>query len=208
MNVTILGTGTMAAALAESWRDAGHSVTVAGRSAQRATELGKRLGLRTATPRDALADADVAVLAVAWEGVDEMLDLAGAREGAFADRTLIDVTNAVDYETGILKPATGSAAEHISDIAKGAQVVKALHLYAGMSWLEPAPATPHVVAMVGDDDIAISKASTLVRDLGGVPAVLGGLDRARQLEDVAGFVVRLVGLGFDPSTAIPSVPQS
>jgi predicted dinucleotide-binding enzyme len=62
--------------------------------------------------------------------------------------------------------------------------------------------------MCGDDPHALSLAEALVRDLGGVPAVLGGLDRARQLEDVAGFVIRLVTRGFDPATAIPSVPGS
>jgi 8-hydroxy-5-deazaflavin:NADPH oxidoreductase len=61
------------------------------------------------------------------------------------------------------------------------------------------------VAMCGDDPSALDVASVLVRGLGGQPAVLGGLDRARQLEEVAGFVIRLVSRGFNPATTIPSV---
>jgi hypothetical protein len=33
----------------------------------------------------------------------------------------------------------------------------------------------------------------------------GGLDHARQLEDVAGFVMRVVASGYNPTTAVPSV---
>ena len=38
----------------------------------------------------------------------------------------------------------------------------------------------------------------LVRDAGGVPAVLGPLDRTRQLEEVARFVIGLAFAGVDP----------
>ena len=50
--------------------------------------------------------------------------------------------------------------------------------------------------------------SELVGDVGGVPAVLGSLDRARQLEEVAGFVIGLAFAGSDPNSAIPRVPSS
>jgi predicted dinucleotide-binding enzyme len=46
----------------------------------------------------------------------------------------------------------------------------------------------------------------LVRDAGGRPAVLGPLSRARQLEEVAGFVIGLAFSGVDPSSAIPRIP--
>lgn len=49
-------------------------------------------------------------------------------------------------------------------------------------------------------------ADELVRDVGGTPAVLGALDRVRQLEEVAGFVIGLSFAGFDPRSAVPGVP--
>ncbi|MGH3488917.1 MAG: hypothetical protein ACRDP8_13525 [Actinopolymorphaceae bacterium] len=63
------------------------------------------------------------------------------------------------------------------------------------------------VAMCGDDQAALGLISELVRDVGGAPAVLGPLDRVRQLEEVAGFVIGLAFAGSDPNSAIPHVPS-
>ncbi|MEV4750306.1 hypothetical protein ACFQVD_31465 [Streptosporangium amethystogenes subsp. fukuiense] len=38
--------------------------------------------------------------------------------------------------------------------------------------------------------------------------MLGSLDRARRLEEVAGFVIGLVFAGTDPDSAIPRVPSA
>jgi predicted dinucleotide-binding enzyme len=138
-----------------------------------------------------------------------MLALAGAGEGSMAGKAVIDCTNAVDYASGLLKPPTGSAVQHIAGQAVGSRVVKALHLFAGASWLAPTPAgqPKRTVAMCGDDDAALGIAAELIRDLGGVPAVIGGLEHARQLEDVAGFVMRVVAAGHNPVTAVPFVER-
>jgi hypothetical protein len=61
------------------------------------------------------------------------------------------------------------------------------------------------VAICGDDPDALRVTSRLVRDVGAVPVVLGSLARARQLEEVAGFVIGLAFGGTDPSSAIPNV---
>jgi 8-hydroxy-5-deazaflavin:NADPH oxidoreductase len=61
--------------------------------------------------------------------------------------------------------------------------------------------------MCGDDPAALRTVGQLVRDAGGVPAALGPLDRTRQLEEVAGFVIGLAFAGVDPRYAIPSVPM-
>jgi 8-hydroxy-5-deazaflavin:NADPH oxidoreductase len=63
------------------------------------------------------------------------------------------------------------------------------------------------VAICGDDPVALQVVSELVRDVGGAPAVLGSLDRVRQLEEVAGFVIGLAFAGTDPNSAIPRVPS-
>jgi len=85
-------------------------------------------------------------------------------------------------------------------------VVKALHLFAAAGWpVAPGAAAPAVV-LCGDAPAALAVSAALVSDLGARPVMFGGLDRARQVEEVAGFVMRLVGLGVDPVTAIPAVP--
>ena len=208
MVIGMIGNGTMASALAEAWAREGHRVLMSGRSTERVQAAAQRLGERveSASVPAAVERADVIVIAVAWEGIDEVLALAGASGGALAGKTIIDCTNAVDYASGKLKPERGSAAEHIAEHAPGAHVVKALHLFAGTGWLDPSPAQPvRTVAICGDHPAALDEASALLRDLGGSPAVIGGLDHARQLEDVAGFVMQLVAAGSNPVTAVPHV---
>ena len=210
MHLGILGTGTMAAAVARGVLRAGHRVTIAGRSDDKARSLAARLGdgAHAAGPRAVAAECDAVLLAVALEGMEDMLRLAGAAEGSLAGKALIDCTNAVDYASFALHLPAGSAAQEAAALAPGAHVVKALHLFAGESWLSEPPAgtAPRTVAMAGDDAAALDAAAELVRALGGVPAVVGGLDASRQLEDVAGFVMRLAAAGFDPSTALPVIP--
>jgi 8-hydroxy-5-deazaflavin:NADPH oxidoreductase len=209
MRIGILGTGNLAATLGQAWARSGHQLIIAGRSPARAELTANVIGEQArAVPADELAaESDVIVIAVAWEGVDEALAVAHAPEGAFADKTVLDCTNALDFTTGLLIPSTGSAAQHISDIVTGAHVVKALHLFAGQSWLDPhaTDLAPRTVAICGDDQRSLDMTSALIRDLGASAAVIGGLDRARQLEDVAGFVISVVAAGHNPATAVPSV---
>ena len=86
-------------------------------------------------------------------------------------------------------------------------MVKALHLFPSTRWGSRSSPSP-VVAMCGDDRRALEVVGSLVRDVGGTPAVIGGLERARQMEEVAGFVIALAFAGIDPHSAIPAVPSS
>jgi predicted dinucleotide-binding enzyme len=154
-----------------------------------------------------LADqADVVVVAIAWDGLEQALRLVGGPDGSLSGKTVIDCTNPVDYATGRLLPETGSAAESVADVAAGARVVKALHLFAGASWpfTGDVGASP-VVAICGDDADALDRTAVLIGDLGARTAVLGGLAAARQAEEAAGFVMRVVGAGANPRFAVPDV---
>ncbi|SOD59219.1 hypothetical protein SAMN06297387_101541 [Streptomyces zhaozhouensis] len=208
MRIGILGTGTLAAALGEGWAGAGHEVAVGGRSRDRAEALAARLGrgTRAVTPREAVTGRDAVLLAVAWDGVEEALERAGATEGALAGTPLIDPTNAVAHGVGVLLTEPGaSMAGRIAALATGAHVVKAFHLLPADRWTSPPEdGRPGVtVAMCGDDPEALGVVGALARDVGGTPAVLGALDRARQLEEAAGFVIGLAFAGFDPASAVP-----
>jgi hypothetical protein len=211
MRIGILGTGTLAAALGAGWARAGHELVVGGRSPARAQELAGRLGrgVRAADPREVVTERDAVLLAVSWDGVADMLRAAGAAEGLLAGTPLIDPTNAVEHGVGVLLTGPGdSMAKRVAGLAPGAHVVKALQLFPAEQWRRPPAAggSPVTVAICGEDPGALRVVSDLVRDVGGVPAVLGPLERARQLEEVAGFVIGLAFAGADPRTAIPHVP--
>lgn len=212
MRIGILGTGTMAAALGEGWVRAGHDVAIGGRSRSRAEKLAGRLGreVLAVPPREAITGRDAVLLAVTWNGVAEMLDSVGAPDGTLDGVTLIDPTNSVAHGAGTLLTGQGeSAAGRIARLAPGARVVKAFHLFPAEQWTYPRGEKPRVtVAMCGDDPAALSVVGELVRDVGGVPAVLGPLSRARQLEEAAGFVIGLAFSGVDPASAVPHVPAA
>ncbi|WP_027944260.1 NADPH-dependent F420 reductase [Amycolatopsis taiwanensis] len=208
MRIGILGTGTMAAALGEAWSRAGHELVVGGRSEAKALALAEKLGssARAGTPREAVTERDAVLLAVLWDGVEDVLRSAGADEGTLAGTPLIDPTNAVEHGVGVLlTPAGVAAAQRIAELAPGAHVVKAFHLVPSSQWTDQG-GSPVTVPMCGDDPRALRVAGELVRDAGGSPAVLGTLDRARQLEEVAGFAIGLAFGGVDPNSTIPRMP--
>ncbi|MBM9505333.1 NADPH-dependent F420 reductase [Actinacidiphila acididurans] len=208
MRIGILGNGALAVALGTVWDRAGHEVVIAGRSRDRAVVAASRIGGRARaadSPAEAVTGRDAVLLAVAWEGVPDILRAAGADAGSLAGTPLIDPTNAVEHGVGVLLPADGrAAAEHIADWAPGAQVVKGFHLFPAEQW--GTGGEPVTVVLAGDEEPALRTVSTLVRDAGGHPTVLGSLNRARQLEEVAGFVIALAFSGQDPNAAIPRVP--
>jgi len=207
MRIGILGTGTLATALATGWTRAGHDISIGGRSFERAEVAAKASGARARRLPEVAVDADAVLLSVHWEGIADILTAAGAPTRSLAGKPLIDPTNAVEHGIGVLRTEPGRAiAHHVAELAPGAHVVKALHLFPSTTWTTSAP-SPVTVAMCGDDPRALEITGSLVRDIGGVPAVLGGLDRARQLEEAAGFVIALALAGVDPQSAIPAVPR-
>ncbi|MFC7381439.1 NADPH-dependent F420 reductase [Sphaerisporangium rhizosphaerae] len=211
MRIGILGTGSLAEGLGTGWVEAGHEVVIGGRSPAKARRLADRLGrgARAVTPREAVTGCDAVLLAVSWDGVEEMLRSVRAPDGSLEGVPLIDPTNAVEHGVGVLLTGNGeSAARRISALAPGARVVKAFHLFPAGQWAG-APdqdASPVTVAMCGDDPAALRVVGELVRHVGGTPAVLGSLERARQLEEAAGFVIGLAFAGVDPRSAVPRVP--
>lgn len=231
IRITILGTGTLAEALGRRWAHAGHEITVSGRSVEKAQHLAQRLGAGAravplakiaAVPAggnfgpgaeaatDTAAGAEAVLLAVAYTGVEEILRAVGAPGGALSGLTVIDATNAIDHGVGVLRVPPGTShAQRVAELAPGARVVKAFHLFPSEQWAAADTAATHLppsVTICGDDPAALRTTEQLVRDVGAEPVVLGGLDRARQLEEAAGFVISLAFSGVDPSRAVPAMP--
>ncbi|RFU40022.1 NADP oxidoreductase [Actinomadura logoneensis] len=224
MRIGIIGTGHMARTLGARWVRAGHEVAIAGRSAEKARALADEIGAEAVAPEAIAAGRDAVLVAVSWDAAESMVAQADVPSGT----VLIDATNAVEHGIGRLVIAPGeSMAGRIANAAPGAHVVKAFHTFPFTQWAlpsdSPAPSAPTtgdtssadsadasqerepVVVMCGDDPGALKTVGELARDLGGVPVALGGLDRARQLEEVAGFVIGMAFAGHDPSAAVPRI---
>jgi predicted dinucleotide-binding enzyme len=208
MKIGILGTGDLATTLGSAWAAAGHSIVITGRNDAHARAAARAIGpaATDTDPAEFAAAADAVVVAVPWNGLVSALRLVGATVGSLAGTTVIDCTNPVEYATGQVLPASGSAAELVARTATGANVVKALHLFAGASWPYSGEADrAPVVAVCGDDAGALALTGALIEDLGGRAVAVGALDASRQLEEAAGFVMRVVGAGANPRLAVPDV---
>ncbi|MEU4834966.1 NAD(P)-binding domain-containing protein [Streptosporangium sp. NPDC023615] len=206
MKIGVLGAGLMSDALATRWVEAGHEVLIAGRTPERAALLAERIGAgaRHGTPREAAGFGDVVLVAIRHEGVLSTLRDAGAAEGAFQGKTIIDCNNPVEVEDfTLVTPAGTSLAERIQDLATGSNVVKAFNLCQARVWEMRPPAfdgRPLAVPFAGDDAGSAALARTLIADLGCVPVRIGPLHRARHLEAMAAVVIGLLFGGADPYT--------
>ena len=108
MNISILGTGTMASGLAVLFTKAGHAVTAASRDPVKARTRAAELdnGISGASLADAAADSDSVVLAVPHDAAAEVIGAAG---GLVAARYLEPVAG--------LNIALGYGLGHGTDIA-------------------------------------------------------------------------------------------
>ena len=181
MKVAIIGSGNVGKALASSAKKAGHSVTVASRDPAHA-EAAARATQAQAAPssKDAVRDAELVVLAVPADKVDEVVDaLAPELDG----KVIIDVTNRVDVKDPSKVLDGSSVSERIQKKAPKAHVVKAFNYAFASKMADPKVDGTNLDAFVaGDDDAAKQKAMHFARSIGFRPIDAGPLPMARVLE--------------------------
>jgi len=185
MKVAIIGAGNVGKALGTSIGKAGHDVIFAstGDSAKAAAaQVGEKAG--TASPRDAVAQADIVILATPYTATR---DVASEIEGAVADKIVIDATNPVAPDMSGLATERGtSAAENIGRWMPGASMVKAFNTMFATNMGNPTGLGEQVDALFAtDDENARERVATLLSDMGFRPVWVGGLARARELESMA-----------------------
>jgi NADPH-dependent F420 reductase len=199
MHITIVGTGHMARGIATRALAGGHTVTLLGRRAEKATALAAELpgDPTTGAVGDPLA-GEVVVLAVPYGALDEVLSTYGAQ---LAGKVVIDISNPVDFST--FSPLTieaGSAAQEVAEKAPEANIVKAFNTtFAGTLLEGMVGGQPLDVFMASDDQEAKSIVRQLVEDCGLRVIDAGPLARARELEPLGYLHIALqqqLGTGF------------
>jgi len=205
LKIGILGTGHVAQGLGARWAAHDHQIVVGGRSLPNArsaaTDIGH--GAKAGSLVDALQDADVVLLALPWSSVHDVLEHIKAGAGALAGVTVIDPINPVAHGIGQHLLTTGSASEDIATRAPGTHVVKAFNLHPASAWESVGP--DDVVTIAGDNETSLGVVQQLIHEMGATPHTLGGLDRARQLEELAGTVIALAFGGINPRFAVPQL---
>jgi len=177
VNIAIIGSGNVGRALGTSLKRAGHDVTLAARDEQKTARTAADLGVRAAaTPRRAAEGADLVILAVPGDTLEE---LATELEGA-GGAVLVDVTNRMEPD-----PTVDSNAERLQRATR-TPVVKAFNTVFASRQADPeVDGVPVDGYVAGDDPVAKARVLSVVESVGLRPVDAGPLAAARMLEGMA-----------------------
>jgi predicted dinucleotide-binding enzyme len=178
-DISIIGSGNMAAAIGALALKGGNAVEIVGRDAAKAAALAQELGGgATAGTWGAAPAGDIVILAVLFESAVPVVSQFG---DALDGKIIVDITNPFDPSgTGLAIPDDTSIARMVAEAAPAsARVVKAFNtifravLEAGR---------PLDVFMAGDDAPAKASVSAFIESLGLRPRDAGDLTMAHWLE--------------------------
>jgi predicted dinucleotide-binding enzyme len=166
--VTVFGKGNMGSAIAGVFTDAGADVQV----------------LDSHADADTTVTGEIIVLAVPYQALSGIAGTFGAQ---FAGKTVVDITNPLDFTTFSLLPAADSSATaELAELLPEAHVLKAFNTnFAATFAAKTNGSEPTTVLVAGDDEAAKASFSATVT-AGGLRVLdAGALSRARELEAVA-----------------------
>jgi 8-hydroxy-5-deazaflavin:NADPH oxidoreductase len=190
--ISIIGSGSMAAAIAGRAVKAGHQVEVFSRDPAKAQTLADKFADRATTGAYGAAPAgDIVILAVSYSGAAAVVAEFGK---ALDGKVIVDITNPVAPDlSGLVVPRGSSAAQEIArNLPTNSHVVKAFNTLFG-----------HVLARDGrldafiaaDDAQAKARVSDFIESLGLRPLDVGGLHMAQTLEPLALMMIGLAKNG-------------
>lgn len=197
------GTGPQGQGLALRWAQAGQTIIIGSRDAQRAQEVAAKVAERAGTNAKvagmensvACAATDLCVLTVPFEGQASLLKQlkpAFKAGSILIDATVPLATTVGGRPTRVLGVWQGSAAQQTAELVpKGVTVVGAYHNVSA-ELLNAEGDVDCDVIVCSDDDNARSIASELAEKIPGVRAVDGGkLENARIVEQITALLITL-----------------
>ena len=187
MRIGILGSGLMGAKLGTIFAKAGHDVVFSySRSERKLKRLAREAGERaqSGTPREAVVNADVLLLAVHWTRVDDVLKRAGDLSG----KAIVSCTLPMSADdTRLVIGHTSSGAEALAKKIRNAHIVAAFStapsevLFDVFRRKRRTRRRPSLM-YCGDNLRAKEVAARLIRAVGFGPVDAGPLRIARFLE--------------------------
>ena len=201
MKIAIIGSGNIGKSLGGWAAAVGYDVIFCAKNEDhaQATATAAGHGARSAAVREAVAAADMVLLAVPYAAVRELLtDI----RPLLNNKVLIDPTNALNADfSGLILGYSTSAAEEIAALVPEAKVVKAFNTVFASIFMSRNPLLDnHAVSIVfaGDDPEAKQKVRDLIVRLGFDAVDAGPLSSAREIEPLGMLNIRLAykqGLG-------------
>jgi predicted dinucleotide-binding enzyme len=186
--VTVIGLGNIGTAVATNLVKGNHSVIIADKTFEKATELANKLGIlaQPATIADAIKQADIAVLAIYFDPIKAFFKTYATE---LQGKIIVDPSNPIaPDENGGFKKIIGtdeSAGEILSSLLpNGAKLVKALGTLGAASLASAAFQTPEkAVQFYATDDTSINpEIEELIRDNGFEPLRIGGINQSIRIE--------------------------
>jgi NADPH-dependent F420 reductase len=198
LSIAVLGgTGDEGRGLARRLSLAGHRVIIGSRDAGRAAAAAAGCGggplLSGAVNRDAAAEADVVIVAVPWEGHEDLLT---ALAGTLAGKVVVDCVNPIGFDSRgayPLRVPEGSAAEQAAGVLPESRVVGAFHHVPAGLLLDPEVERVDMdVLVLGDDRAATDLVISLANEIPGMRGIYGG--RLRNCGQVEALTANLVSI--------------
>ena len=203
MNISIIGTGNIGAALANLIaKHTSHSLTIGSRDSKPTPDLQGRATITT--PAEAVRANEVVILATPFPALSEVVRTLGGAE-ALAGKILVDVSNPLTPDMlGVTVSGQDSAGETVARTFPGARVVKAFNTVFAPVLAAQQPgqdvANAPTVFVAGDDADAKARIVALATELGFDALDAGALTNSRYLEGTLEQMIQLAkgqGLGMD-----------
>jgi predicted dinucleotide-binding enzyme len=187
LKIGMIGAGREGSALGTLWVKAGHQVMFSSRHPEALKSLVDGIGpaAHAGTVEQAVAFGDVVAIVVPYPAMQQIGKDHGA---ALAGKVLvIDVSNPSAQRDGadIVKwvAEQGGAGLATAKLLPGAKIVRGFNAigYARLAADAHRPGNPVGLPIAGDDEKAVAVASSLIREIGFEPVLVGGLAMGKYL---------------------------
>ena len=181
--IGLIGSGNVGSNLGKVWVSKGYAVMFSSKDIEADRRLAAQIGTgaRAGTPQEAAAFADVLVFAVPYGALPE---LGKALAPSLKGKVVIDASNPFPARDGaIAEEAREQGAGVVSArLLPGARIVRAFNAIAAAR-MGAVHETPGRIGMpiASDDAAAVEVATTLIRDIGFEPVLVGKLDMGKHL---------------------------
>ena len=192
--IGILGSGGVAQVLGSGYLAKGHDVRLGTRDPAKLLDWLESAGANASVGSfsDAAAYGEVVFLSVAPDAIHTAIELAGTVN--FEGKTVIDLTNPLDFSNGIPPGFTASVGnslgEQVQNALPNANVVKAFNTIGVAVMTDPVfdgETATHFIA--GNSETGKAEATELIKEFGWDVVDVGGIDQSFFLEALASLWV-------------------
>jgi predicted dinucleotide-binding enzyme len=189
MRIGVIGSSDVGKSFARAFLSRGHEVMMGSREPAKLEEFAREhAGLRVGTNEETAQFGELGVIATAFTGTKNALDVAGPRN--FAGKIVIDATNPLLFDGGRPPQLSigfdTSAGEQVQRWLPHAKVVKAFNIVGNAHFADPKFAGgPPTMLIAGNHADAKSVVSGIIQSFGWESIDLGPIEESRYLEPLA-----------------------